>query len=131
MNARRKKLQMAVVAEKMKNAAGATSAEVQNAAVSGIGIVYSKHFMIEPQTTEDGETDEYAVYRVIQLLTATDAGETVEPVHVFELAVDAAHFVLLADAMIEKEDPESTPVPVIATAVEPGPEPTTPAAVAN
>lgn len=106
---RRKALAARTLAEKARLASGLTADEVAKPPQSNL--IFSKHFMIETQYDDEG-VPEYAVYRVTDMLsTLTAEGATVEPVHVFEMAFDAATWVVAADVIMEKEDPDSTPVP--------------------
>lgn len=106
---RRKALAARTAAERARLAAGMTTDEVAKPPQSNL--IFSKHFMIESQYDDEGVA-EFAVYRVTDMLsTLTAEGVTVEPVHVFEMALDAANWAVAADVMMEKEDPDSTPVP--------------------
>ena len=108
---RRRALAAKTLAEKARLSIGMTAEEA--GAPMQPQVIFHKHFLIEPQPVEDGSADEYAVYRVTDMLsTVTPEGTVSEPlpVHVFELLVDAVRFAVAGDEMVDVMDSESVAV---------------------
>lgn len=104
----RRKLIAKTQLEKTRLAAGVTEAELNEPPKSTI--VFSKHFMIEPQADgEDGNEDVYAVYRLTDMLSSVvnDSAETPGPVHICDLAIDAATLVGVLDKYVDAVDSDS------------------------
>jgi len=106
MNAARRKQIAKVQLEKQRLAAGVTEAELNEPVKSTL--VFSKHFMIEPQGDEEGE-DVYAVYRLTDMLSSvvSESAETPGPVHVCDLAIDAGVLANVLDMYVDSVDSDS------------------------
>lgn len=124
MNERRKALMQKVQQQKRSNAGIPPTDPTELATQTSV--TFSKHFMIEPQGSDDGG-DVFAVYRVTDLVNQTDNGTTPEPVHVFDLIGDAAQAVVMLDQLVDKlegDDAVFYVQPVSAESVETGTETT-------
>ena len=69
-------------------------------------VVFTKHFFIEPQFTDDG--DGFAIYRQSDLTSVHLSGDgaTPDPVHVCDSAVDAALIAARLDVLVDGEEME-------------------------
>jgi hypothetical protein len=102
---KRKRLQQLVDQEKSRNASPSpTATDSSDEALASL-VIYSNHFVIETQADENGD-DCFAVYRVSDLLSVMiHDGATPEPVHVFDLLLDASNFVAIADKIVARSEP--------------------------
>lgn len=112
---KRKLLQQKVELEKARNAgvvpqANDSSGESVATLPTDSLVIYSNHFVIETQADENGD-DCYAVYRLLDLASVMPHdGATPEPVHVFDMLVDASNFVGIMDSIVARSEPESVGV---------------------
>lgn len=104
-SATRRKLIAKTQLEKTRLAVGVTEAELNSPLPPNVS--YTKHFMCEAQFDEQGE-EIFAVFRVTDLLCiGENASDAVPPVHVFDELQDAANFMLIADELVDKVEPDA------------------------